>query len=923
MDETASNLRSDDQSLRLQALSYLSSLDSDEHINFDIVRNALEVLREEESKLQITGAMVAFQKLCTFEKPKAVLRVDGVSSIGVFVNHLTSFDENIKHMAVDIVLELSTEDSLRPSLVDADCLLPVLGIMQSETGKLQQQASIILDNIAGDERCSPKLLEPDIMNPLVVLLDVTDPTVQRYAVDFFRNLVNSHDTVLGVGQAGAIEPLLKLLREGRDGEVKISVAEILLVLAKHETVREWIGESDGMEVFVDVLTDETVLDPDLKQTVADVLYHTSAADSNKRALVEGGCAGPLRSVMTRSSNRTRLRRTAVEVVETVAGHPDSTEGLLNAGIMETLLKMLREVSDSSLRDSVARAIQGFANTNYNVEQMAAMGVASVIVDLLDNDQLRHKACSIISSIADFETGGVKLIEMQVPNKLAPFLQEESSSSKISALRALYPFTQYTEGCDVLNVISGLRDRLGELSNDEYQDALVSSWSTKVLDRLRSGNKGGGRNRKSLASKRLSSGTGDANKDETNDVRRINIDLVQRYQERVREALYGKKQLRLAVNWRSMKKLKKDEWTKGVKTLSNSTPWEEMVAGISQFAQADNNNVHQFISQIKYIFLDVREERKLDVGVLVLQYSISLDGDYYDREDFSRILGKRLLGVEAAEDVRDESYETDLEELRKLCRDPATTNVGDIHRLYFFLETTCDHLWRPNFVEVQAIEKIKQEILDTEHAEICIKAWKVIKLNKNGMRQERFLVLTNWAYYTIAYDFGSNKVDQDHCKMHDLDRLYLVDIGYLKKTSKKSSRAHLSGSQKTWALNIATMEEKHSGIAKPNPEDQGNRDGSAQSYMEHNNEQGKRFRPDTSEMYNSIFLAPLTVDRAKRRYFLEEIAWTMYTASCMVNGEFGFEPFYHDIFEPEGGVMSKLYNNFKIGLKSKGERQAKE
>lgn len=48
--------------------------------------------------------------------------------------------------------------------------------------------------------------------------------------------------------------------------------------------------------------------------------------------------------------------------------------------------------------------------------------------------------------------------------------------------------------------------------------------------------------------------------------------------------------------------------------------------------------------------------------------------------------------------------------------------------------------------------------EEEEFEKFIKGWHVIKINKSNLHQERFIILTNKAYWTFKYDFGSKSVD---------------------------------------------------------------------------------------------------------------------------------------------------------------------
>jgi len=92
--------------------------------------------------------------------------------------------------------------------------------------------------------------------------------------------------------------------------------------------------------------------------------------------------------------------------------------------------------------------------------------------------------------------------------------------------------------------------------------------------------------------------------------------------------------------------------------------------------------------------------------------------------------------------------------------------------------------------------------DELHSEFekLIKAWHVVKFNKQNLHQERFLLLTNRAYWTFKFDFIKKKVDDQHYKRHDLTEFHVCDIGDLEQTEQFSVKA----------LKIFTREQRKKG-----------------------------------------------------------------------------------------------------------------
>jgi hypothetical protein len=83
---------------------------------------------------------------------------------------------------------------------------------------------------------------------------------------------------------------------------------------------------------------------------------------------------------------------------------------------------------------------------------------------------------------------------------------------------------------------------------------------------------------------------------------------------------------------------------------------------------------------------------------------------------------------------------------------------------------------------------EEDDLNLQDFEKVIKAWHVVKFNKQNLHQERFLLLTNRAYWTFKFDFIKNRVDEQHYKRHDLIEFQCCDIGDLEQTEQFSIQA---------------------------------------------------------------------------------------------------------------------------------------
>lgn len=360
-------------------------------------------------------------------------------------------------------------------------------------------------------------------------------------------------------------------------------------------------------------------------------------------------------------------------------------------------------------------------------------------------------------------------------------------------------------------------------------------------------------------------------------------------------------------------------------------------------------------------IDVTDTSKLDVEVLMLKYSVGFDGTFFTPEDFERKLNEKILGIdEALSEKGDDGFASDLRELKAICRDNDTIVTGDINKLYFFLQTT-KAFSNLSPLDEEAVPHLIKEILGED--EILLKAWRLVKFNKNALLQERLLFLSNSHYYTVDFDPVTKKMNWAHCKGHALAQFFLCDIGYL--TDGKKKVRDIEADKRVWALNVIMTEEAHDHITKRKvlPDDEvvptgeelksprgasGNLNMSSSSNSNNNKlslmmdddsvlvsprerEQQqlqqqqqqqqmiqKRERPNTDENYVSVFIAPRDMKKSKHRAFLEEIAWCISTAAMIVqkSREACHEPFYEHVTKPTGkmGPIASIYNSLKLGYK---------
>lgn len=136
-------------------------------------------------------------------------------------------------------------------------------------------------------------------------------------------------------------------------------------------------------------------------------------------------------------------------------------------------------------------------------------------------------------------------------------------------------------------------------------------------------------------------------------------------------------------------------------------------------------------------------------------------------------------------------------------------------------------------------------------------------------------------------------------MHSLEKFVLCDIGLLQDKKEIKSDKLI---KKTWAINLVASEKAHSNKKKA----------IQVISMDNNGIIMKRARPNTSSMYNSIFVGPKSIQRNTHRDYFDEIGWSFTLAAACYQKKHTNTPFYCHIDRPQLKGLAGLYNKLKLG-----------
>lgn len=264
------------------------------------------------------------------------------------------------------------------------------------------------------------------------------------------------------------------------------------------------------------------------------------------------------------------------------------------------------------------------------------------------------------------------------------------------------------------------------------------------------------------------------------------------------------------------------------------------------------------------------------------------------------------------DVLSNALENPIQVLEKLARDAVN---GPLQLQAVINLVSNEPYDRLSEHDSEAVERIKQQVLLFE--EKFIKAYKVIKINKDGLKQERFLILTDKSYYTVKYDFAKKEHDKKHSKRYNLRDLFVIDVGLFEKTDDKFF-LNLYMKQKMTKSRTYSVAKRLSNQSLI----------SVDLFDENAQFEFAQLRPNTDTCNYNLLTPPYTNDHdymtstklqgekaiSKRNLqLMQEIAWVLYASSVHLNGSAIWAPFNDQVLQkPSSKLTSLIYNKFKFG-----------
>lgn len=214
-----------------------------------------------------------------------VVKIVEAGAIRPLVTLLRTGAPECRAAAATALTHLARLEEGRSEIAAAEGLRPLVNLLYSGTPAVMEDVAGALMNLSHDDEVSRRMLRMRVVRPFISLLESGTPEGKSRAAAVLANLthVGDNSSRFNIGTAGAIEPLVAMLRSDASLEGKERAAGALLNLAREESCL--VGISQDEEAIPTLLN--LLLDPGdgssstrLRGEVASLLMHLMLIKDN-------------------------------------------------------------------------------------------------------------------------------------------------------------------------------------------------------------------------------------------------------------------------------------------------------------------------------------------------------------------------------------------------------------------------------------------------------------------------------------------------------------------------------------------------------------------------------------------------------------------------------------------------------------------
>lgn len=219
-----------------------------------------------------------------------------------------------------------------------------------------------------------------------VLRDTTDPETKKHAVTLLLNLSIHPNVKDEIMAAGALEPIVQVLKFG-DCEARENAAAALFSLStKSTTHKAVIGNStDAIPALVKLLIDGTVRG---KKDAASAIFDLAICYDNKAIAVRAGVIPPLVDLLI--DEKQGIVDEALATLAMLATHPEGQSEISHVGALPLLIDIISDSSSQNKENAAGILLELCSSDSNNIYMSAKLGVCGPLGELCSTGTVKAR-----------------------------------------------------------------------------------------------------------------------------------------------------------------------------------------------------------------------------------------------------------------------------------------------------------------------------------------------------------------------------------------------------------------------------------------------------------------------------------------------------------------------------------------------------
>ena len=424
----------------LAALAEGSDANQIEIFEHGAIPALLALLRAQPTKPH-KGATRALWQLSTNADVQVVVAREG--GLGPLMAMLKAEADGTREAAAAAVAALASDHAENQAAFACPAAIqPLVALLGSDSFDTRQFAQTALLSIA-----SPSPAARDaVIEPLVALLGVRNATAQMKAAECLATLAGRTAACrLAIATAGAIQPLIRLLGDGRNvSRTQLRAAAVLSDLARLVECRQEIVTCGGVPPLVQVLASAN---PEAQVRSSCALSNLSPLASAQQQISEiDGSVQLLVGLL--SSEHVAASNHAACTLWHLASTAANKAAMVNSGGVTPLIRLLERSkspeaveSISALLADLVRSQQQGVGSNVARETLIRSGGLAPLIRLLEIDGdytngapklQKHAACALWGLTSDLKYHAVLVAEGAVPPLIKATISAHSEAQGYAA-----------------------------------------------------------------------------------------------------------------------------------------------------------------------------------------------------------------------------------------------------------------------------------------------------------------------------------------------------------------------------------------------------------------------------------------------------------------------------------------------------------